>query len=64
MQETSNNCFGSKIRSTTLYQAKAGKHECRNVMATYKTKVARFKFITVSAPDLFSGTDSKENKMM
>ena len=28
MQETRNNCFGSKIRSTTLRQAKAGKHEC------------------------------------
>ena len=39
MQETRNNCFGSKIRSTnaemlrstTLRQAKTGKHECRNV---------------------------------
>ena len=28
MQETRNNCFGSKIRSTTLRQAKTGKHEC------------------------------------
>ena len=35
MQETRNNCFGSKKRSTTLLQAKTGKHECRNVTATY-----------------------------
>ena len=35
MQETGNNCFGSKIRSTALRQAKTGKHECRNVTATY-----------------------------
>ena len=34
MQETRNNCFGSKKRSTTLLQAKIGKHECRNVTAT------------------------------
>ena len=30
MQETRNNCFGSKKCSTTLRQAKTGKHECRN----------------------------------
>ena len=35
MQETRNNCFGSKKRSTTLLQGKTGKHECRNVTATY-----------------------------
>ena len=35
MQETRNNCFGSKICSTTLRQAKTGKHECRNITATY-----------------------------
>ena len=35
MQETRNNCFGSKRRSTTLLRAKTGKHECRNVTATY-----------------------------
>ena len=34
MQETRNNCFGSKKHSTTLFQAKTGKHECRNVTAT------------------------------
>ena len=34
MQETRNNCFKSKKRSTTLHQAKTGKHECRNVTAT------------------------------
>ena len=33
VQETCNNCFGSKIRSTTLRQAKTGKHESRNVTA-------------------------------
>ena len=33
MQETRSNCFGSKKRSTTLLQAKTGKHECRNVTA-------------------------------
>ena len=31
MQETRNNCFGSKICSTTLRQMKTGKHECRNI---------------------------------
>ena len=35
MQETHNNCFGSKKRSTALLQAKTGKHEYRNVTATY-----------------------------
>ena len=35
MQETRNNCFGSKKRRTTLLQLKTGKHECRNVTATY-----------------------------
>ena len=34
MQETRNNNFGSKKCSTTLRQAKTGKHECRNVTAT------------------------------
>ena len=34
MQETRNNCFGSKKRSTILLQAETGKHECRNVTAT------------------------------
>ena len=38
MQETRNNCFGSKICSTSLRQAKTGKHECRNVTETYKSK--------------------------
>ena len=33
MHETRNNCFGSKKRSTTLLQAKTGKHECWNVTA-------------------------------
>ena len=35
MQETCNNCFGSKICSTALHQAKTGKHECRNITAMY-----------------------------
>ena len=35
MQKTRNNCSGSKKRSTALLQAKTGKHECRNVTATY-----------------------------
>ena len=34
MQETRNNCFGSKKRNTTLLQTKAGKHESRNVINT------------------------------
>ena len=42
MQETRNSCFGSKERSTTLLQAKTGKHECRNV-----TIVARFLHLMV-----------------
>ena len=35
MQEIRNNYFGSKMCSTTLRQAKTGKHECRNITATY-----------------------------
>ena len=35
MQETRNNNFGSKIRSTALCQAKTDKHECQNITATY-----------------------------
>ena len=31
MQETHNNCFGSKKRNTTLRQEKTGKHESRNI---------------------------------
>ena len=31
MQETCNNCFGSKICSMTLRQAKTVKHECQNI---------------------------------
>ena len=34
MQETRNNCFGSKRRSTTFHQAKTVKHECQNVATT------------------------------
>ena len=34
MQENHNNCFVSKKRSTTLLQAKTGKHECGNVTVT------------------------------
>ena len=37
MQETCNNCFGSKICSTTLRQAKTGKHKWRNVITMYFT---------------------------
>ena len=36
MQETRNNCFWPKKRCTTFRQAKTGKHECRNVTATYR----------------------------
>ena len=35
MQETRNNCLGSKMGSTTLRQAKTSKHEFRKVTATY-----------------------------
>ena len=33
MQETRSNSFGSKTHSTTLRQAKTGKHECRKMTA-------------------------------
>ena len=33
MQETLNNCFESKIRSTILREAKIGEHECQNITA-------------------------------
>ena len=42
MQETCNNCFGSKKCNTTLHQAKTGKHECRNITEMSKTIVASF----------------------
>ena len=35
MQETRNNCFWLKKRSTTFLQAKTGKHKCRNIPATW-----------------------------
>ena len=49
MQETRNNCFGSKKRSTTLLQAKTVKHECRNVTATYKTKYKIKNFFAINS---------------
>ena len=39
MQETRNNCFGSKKRSTTLRQAETGKHECQSITATYRSEI-------------------------
>ena len=36
MQENSQQLFRVEKRSTTLLQVKTGKHECRNVTATYK----------------------------
>ena len=42
MQETGNNCFGSKKRSATLRQAKTGKHECRKVTVTYYNNCCEF----------------------
>ena len=39
MQETRNNCFGSKICSKTLRQAKTAKHESLNIAETYETHV-------------------------
>ena len=41
MQETHNNCFGSKKRRTILRLAKTGKHECRNVTATLTAIITR-----------------------
>ena len=38
MQETCNNCFGSKKCNTILCQAKTGKHKCCTITVTYKTK--------------------------
>ena len=35
MEETRNNCFGLKIRSTILRHTKTSKHECRNITAMY-----------------------------
>ena len=47
MQETRNNCFGSKKSSTTLRQAKTGKHECRNVTATCQGRATFFRPETI-----------------
>ena len=33
MQETCNNCFGSKKHKMTLHLTKTGRHECRNITA-------------------------------
>ena len=38
MQEARNNCFESKKRSTTLRQAKTGKHECRTLLLYFGTR--------------------------
>ena len=44
MQEIRNDCFGSKKRSTTLLQAKTGKHESRNVTATLHFRTRAYLF--------------------
>ena len=44
MEETRNNFFGSKIPITTFRQAKTGKYECQNMIATYKTNHFDFDF--------------------
>ena len=41
MQESRNNCCGSKKRNTTFRQAKTGKKECRNIHCCY---IAAFVF--------------------
>ena len=33
MEKNRNNCFGSKKRDTTLYQAKMGKHEYGKIVS-------------------------------
>ena len=45
MQETRNNCFGSKICSTTLRQAKTDKHECRNITAIWNITTTVFRHL-------------------
>ena len=42
MQETRNNCFGSKICSTTLRQTKTGKHECRTLLLYFGIRAYMF----------------------
>ena len=42
MQETRNNSFRSKKLSTILCQAKTGKHDCRNITATYAAVILRY----------------------
>ena len=39
MQETRNNCFGSKIHNMTHCQAKIGNHECSKISETYAALV-------------------------
>ena len=43
MQETRNYCFKLKKRNRTLRQEKTGKHECRNIAATYDTTIRQAK---------------------
>ena len=42
MQETRNKCFGSKKCSTTLCQAKKGKHKCRTLLLYFGTRAYMF----------------------
>ena len=45
MQETRNNCFGSKIRRTILHQAKTGKYECRMLLLYFA--ICAYLFLSV-----------------
>ena len=68
MQETRNNCFGSKKRSKTLRQAKTGKHERRNVTATVlllpETIIAGFLHFIVLLFKVLSNHSSKRQFLM
>ena len=58
VQETRNNCFGSKKCSTTLCQLKTGKHECQNVTALLQTSCPKQHFLNLNIKKRCS-TESK-----
>ena len=62
MQETRKNCFGSKIRSTTLRQANTGKRECQNVTATLLLIYIYIQGVSKGSLQNFRGDSRHEDK--
>ena len=59
MPETYNNCFGLKKCSTTLRQAKTGKHDCRNVTAILSSGPMRLSLWKISQEKLWKISEER-----